>query len=92
MIFEEPGKLCNDDFVEGCLSSVCVNGLPTCLISTTTKTLRVSCRVPKVRSLHSLAKRGIPLCFQRMFLTRCMPKYLIPSMKFKFVYYVARHA
>jgi hypothetical protein len=88
MIFEEPGKLCNDDFVEGCLSSVCVNGLPTCLISTTTKTLRVSCRVPKVRSLNSLAKRGIPLCF----LTRCMPKYLIPSMTFKFVYYVARHA
>ena len=92
MIFDEPGKLCNDDFVEGCLSSVCVNGLPTCLISTTTKTLRVSCRVAKVRSLNPLAERGIPLCFQRMFLTRCMPKYSIPSMTFKFVYHVARHA
>jgi hypothetical protein len=91
MIFEEPGKLCNDDFVEGCLSPVCVNGLSTCLISTTTKTHRVSCRVPKY-GLSTLANRGIPLCFQRMFLTRCMPKYLIPSMTFKFVYYVERDA
>ena len=72
MTFERHGKLCNDDFVEGCLSPFCVDNLPACLISTTTKTL------------------SIPLCFQRMFVTRYMPKYLTLSMTFKFVHYAAR--
>jgi len=66
MIFEGPGKLCNDDFVEGCLSPVYVNGLPTCLISTTI-TLLLACKVPKIRFLNSFENRGIPLYFQRMF-------------------------